>query len=216
MKKLLLPLLALGLLAPGTALAKKKGKKNKGPDFDNTVTIAPVMLTWPAVQLEYERRLGKRIGVGGFGSVGKFQPRALVGLVDTALPGFELGGSQSLGARANFFFKDFDRGVYAGLTARWGRVAGQYETTSEEQGVEVTSTVDTAVTNVMAGPHLGYKFTFKFGLTLGLNGGIGYGKYTAKTTASAEGGGESASTDLEDLNRSGVVPFGVMVAGWSF
>lgn len=214
MKKLLIPAVTLSLLAPGVAFAKKK---NKGPDYDNSVTIAPVMLTWPSVQLEYERRLGNKIGVAGFGSFGRFQPRALTSLVEGMMgDSVELRSSASLGARGNFYFKDFDRSWFLGLTARWGMVNVEYSETSEEQGVEIESKVESRISNVMAGPHIGYKIAFKPGITLAFNVGCGYGSYSVKSTASAEGGGQSASQDLNDVDGPGLVPFGVFQAGWSF
>ncbi len=208
---------ALALALPGAAAAKgKKGKKKQGPSYSHTVTVAPVMLAWPALQAEYEYKLAKRIGVGGYASVGRFQPRLLSQAVSSMMPGATLENHQAVGLRGNFFFRRFDRGVYLGLTARWSRVTASYTDTSTQEGVEVNTTVDAVITNIMAGPHLGYKLVIKPGITLGGNLGVGYGNYGAKATGTAEASGASITEDLGSVEGPGLVPFGVVVAGWSF
>lgn len=192
--------LAAAIAVPALALVPTSADAGKTP---NTVTAGVAKLAWPAVSLDYERRLARKVGVGGFVGFGRYNPKVF--------NLFDLGGGnpfeeatfkfREVGLRANLYaIGGFKHGMVLGLTVHNRRLS------YEEDGAEAS------VAGTIIGPHIGYKLITSPGFTLGFLGGIGY---HAVGDIKVESGDNSATLE-NPLEEFPVMTFGSINAGWSF
>lgn len=184
---------------------KKKDKEGDNPK-KNTVVLDVAKLAWPAVGLEYERRLLRKVGVAAFGEMGRFNPIVLNASPENPLNDEELrfrGG----GIRANFYAAgSFKNGLVLGLSA-------QKRTFVFETGIQGTNETATAtVPSTVFGAHLGYKLILRPGFTAGFLGGVGYHQ---AGDIELEAAGQTAS-EPNPLAELPVMTYGSFRMGWSF
>ena len=182
--------------APSTAEAKKP----------NSVMFGVPQLGWSAFHVEYERKLVRKISLGGFGTIGSYDPFVL-----KMLPNQEEGWAglnhRMLGVRANLYpLGGFKRGLILGTTARFGRFIGTGEFVGQSDDIEFK------VASKLVGVHAGFRFRFKMGLAFSAIGGIGYHKFgDLEVTLGDLGGSEDVFGGVPP-----VMTYGTINAGWNF
>ena len=186
----------LALTAPSTAEAKKP----------NAVMLGVPQLGWSAFHIEYERKLLRKISLGGFGTIGSYDPYVL-----KMLPNQEEGWSglnhRMLGLRANLYpLGGFKRGMILGTTARFGRFIGTGEFIGQTDDIEFQ------VSSMLVGVHTGFRFRLKMGLSFSAIAGVGYHKFGDLEVTI---GDLSASEDVFG-EYPPVATYGTINAGWTF
>lgn len=212
------------LSATVAALALSAAASAGAGPVSNTVTLGATKLFWPAAEIEYERKLTKKLAVSGFLGAGNYKPFLLSRAVDS-VPDISM---RSAGLRFNTYpFGKFKKGFQLGVTAR--RMALEYKETQTERyeqgGATATATLeyDFTLTSWTVGPHIGYKRVIGPGFTVGFNAGVGSfsGSLTSELTATANAEGyevsQSVGSDFSNqLNQLPAMIFGTVHAGWSF
>jgi len=183
---------------PATAMAGKKS---------NSVTLGVAQLTWPALHLEYERKLHRKFTVGAFAGGGQYDPLLLrLAAEEYALPlqGFN---HTKFGLRANLIaVGGFKHGIFVGGTARFARLSNSAEVEGLDDDVELT------VGSHLFGGHLGARFFVKPGFTVSALVGVGAHRFrNMEVTAGDAGEFESKINDTLDATT-----YGTINAGWSF
>jgi len=163
----------------------------KEVDEDRTVylSISPLHLLAPIVELTGELRLHRHIGVaaiGGYGSVkvDGFRPFKV----------WEAGG-QFVGYPVGHF----DHGMQLGLEVLYAGV-------STDENIKVSS----ATANGLAtGPFIGYKLATRVGFSFNIQGGV---EYVFATADAKSPNGNAAAT----ATQASIIPLLNLQAGWSF
>lgn len=160
-------------------------------DEDRSVylSISPLHLIGPIVQLTGEVRLHRHIGVaviGGFGSL-KVEPvkeRYKVWEVGAQFVGYPVG--------------HFDHGMQLGLQVLYLGVSGP----------DTANVKGPSGTGLATGPFIGYKLATKIGFSFNVQGGVEYVVARADATSTT---GKTASAE-----QSSFVPLLTANVGWSF
>ncbi len=172
----------------------------------NSVVVGVPQLAWPALHVEYERKLLRKVSVGAFASGGEYDPFIIkMALGDNASPTSGLH-MRAFGLRVNLFaIGGFKHGLFLGGTGRWGRLS------TNGLGEDLPD-VTLEVGSALYGAHIGYKLIVKPGITVSVLGGLGHHKFSEVT---ATAGSESASEDVFAGMRP-IATYGTLNAGWSF
>jgi hypothetical protein len=143
-------------------------------DHKVSLTLSPIHLLLPMLEVTGEGRLADKVGVAGivgFGSVG-----------DLAL--FEAG------AQGRYYvLGTFDHGMEVGGELLYVGASGEMD------GVQASGS------GLSAGPFLGYKFAARFGLTVDVQAGAAYTFVTAEASGGGEAASaeDSALSPLVNL-----------------
>lgn len=149
-----------------------EGAPPKETLFDVSLTLSPLHLLLPLVELTGEVRAADDIGlaiIGGYGSISDFDV-------------YEIGGQFRYYATGSF-----DQGLELGAEVLHVGVS------SPSGSVNVTG----AAAGLAVGPFIGYKLTTRGGFTFDVQGGVQY--MTARASAKSQGSGQSAQTDGKAL-----------------
>lgn len=165
--------------------------KKEKEDRRAYISISPLHLLAPIVELTGEVRVDRHIGIAGIAGVGslrtsKSAPRFTVWEVGAQFLGYPVG--------------HFDHGIQVGVEAVYLGVAGEAGSGSAQvtglgQGFAV-------------GPLLGYKFASDIGFSLNIQGGVQY--LVARAEATAKDGTSASASD------SAWIPLLNLNLGWSF
>ncbi len=164
------------------------------------ISISPLHLLFPIVEVTAEARLHRKIGVAGIFGVGSMDPDGIGG----AKPGFidrprytvwEVGGQF-----ITYPVGNFDHGMQLGAEVLYVGVAG-----SEGSGA---SRVAGTGEGLAMGPLLGYKLATKVGFSFNVQGGVQY--VALRADASSTTGATATAT------QSAVIPLLNINVGWSF
>lgn len=156
-----------------------------------SLTISPIHLAFPVVELTGEMAVSPKLGIAGIGGFGSITAENNLG-EKKSIPVLELGGQA-----AYYVVGSFRHGMQVGAEAMWLKVF-----IPEKEGVSVS-------TNGLAiGPLLGYKWAARFGLTFLVQGGYQWLFAQAKGT-------DAAGNEIEASQDSGI-PLLNLNAGWSF
>lgn len=155
------------------------------------ISISPLHLIAPIVELTGEVRVDRHVGIAGIAGVGslrtsKSAPRFTVWEVGAQFLGYPVGHfdhGMQLGVEA----------VYVGLAGSTG--SGSAQVTGLGHGFAV-------------GPLLGYKFASDVGFSLNIQGGVQY--LVARAEATAKDGTSASASD------SAWIPLLNLNLGWSF
>ncbi len=158
-----------------------------------SLTISPLHLLFPLVEVTGEFRVGPRLGVAGIGGLGAITSTTSAG-DSVRLFATELGASVRY-----YVTGSFQGGVQVGAEAMYLYV----KVDSSSTDVAVTAAAD----GLSIGPFLGYKWTGRSGFTFDAQGGLAY----AATRANANDGSSSATA-----SDSRLYPLLNVNVGWSF
>ena len=126
--------------------------------FNITISISPIHLAMPVVELMGEFAIKPEMGVAVIGGLGSYHDFSV----------FEIGGQLNL-----YLIGDFDQGMQGGIELLYASVSGSIEEVSGiGQGLSV-------------GPYLGYKGAFSFGLSIDFQFGIAVIIPTAEDNSSS-------------------------------
>lgn len=190
MRKLLLTVQVVAvLLACGVASAQEGG--SAGVEHKLAVTISPIHLALPIVELTGEYAVQRKLGVAVIAGVGSVGVDYSDGTSDS-FTAWELGASGRY-----YVLGDFDHGMQVGAEVMFLGISGDAR----------EGTISASGQGLTAGGFVGYKIAADFGLTF--DGQVGY--QAILVGAQASDGEESASTS----DSSGGVLLNLNV-GWSF
>lgn len=166
------------------------GAKDKEVEEDRSVyiSISPIHLIGPIVELTGEARLHRHIGVALIGGYGALK----VDGVAERFKVWEVGG-QFVGYPVGHF----DHGMQVGLEVLYAGVS-----TNESSKVTVAT-----ATGLATGPFIGYKLATKVGFSFNVQGGVQY----VFARADASSGGATASAE-----QRSIIPLLNLNVGWSF
>lgn len=154
-----------------------------------SVTISPIHLALPVVELAAELRLGRSFGIAAVGGAGSIE------VYGERFNAYEIGGQV-----AWYMTGNFGRGLKLGVEALHARVEGDAE------GVRALGE------GVSVGPYLGYKRIWRSGFTFDIQGGV------AGYFLRGEGDGV-VSEDRDGTTTVADVELGPLLninLGWSF
>jgi len=175
--------------APPPVEAVAKPKEVEEEDRTVYLSISPLHLLGPIVELTGEIRLHRHIGVAAIGGYGSIK-------VDGLRPYkvWEAGG-QFVGYPVGHF----DHGMQVGLEVLYAGV-------STDTNIKVSS----ATANGLAtGPFIGYKLATRVGFSFNIQGGVEY--VFARADAKSPSGNTTATAA-----QSSIIPLLNLQAGWSF
>jgi hypothetical protein len=155
------------------------------------VSISPLHLFLPFVELSAEVRLHERIGVAAIGGYGSVRPKDS----STRFDVWEVGG-QLVGYPVGHF----DHGMQLGIEALYAGVSGD-----DKSG---NTRIAATASGFASGPFVGYKLATRSGFSFNLQGGISYLLVQAEASSST---GQSATAD-----QTRVLPIVNANLGWSF
>ncbi|MCC6215857.1 MAG: hypothetical protein IT376_13415 [Polyangiaceae bacterium] len=158
------------------------------PPPNVSVTLSPVHLVLPVVELKVEGRVGEFVGLAAIGGYGSTSVE--VDGVSEAFTTFELGAQV-----AAYPLQPF-RSLQVGAEVLYVSISGNVE--------DVEGNGD----GVAVGPFVGYKFATDGGFTFVAQVGA---QYLAAQAKAEDAGGTSAAAD-----ESAVVPLVNLDLGWSF
>jgi len=161
------------------------------PEKTFSLTISPIHLLLPAVELTGEYALTQKLGIAGIAGYGKTTTEnSLNENVD--IPILELGGQLDY-----YAIGSFRHGMQVGAEVLWIKVSPP-----KDQGVTL------AGNGLAVGPLLGYKWAAGFGLTIFLQGGYEFLFAQAKA--------EDPSGQEIDSSIDSGIPLVNANVGWSF
>lgn len=169
----------------------ERGAGDKEVDEDRSVyiSISPIHLIGPIVELTGEARLHRHIGVALIGGYGALK----VDGVEERFKVWEVGG-QFVGYPVGHF----DHGMQVGLEVLYAGVS-----TNDNAKVTVAT-----ATGLATGPFIGYKLATKVGFSFNVQGGVEY-VFARADASSANGATASAE-------KKSVIPLLNANVGWSF
>ncbi|MBI5325443.1 MAG: hypothetical protein HZB41_09270 [Ignavibacteriae bacterium] len=149
---------------------KKTGKTNIN-HFNTTITISPIHLIMPVVELMGEFALKPTVSIALIGGLGTYEGFSV----------YEIGG------QLNFYLTgNFDQGMQAGIEILHASVSGEVQNISGVgQGLSI-------------GPFIGYKGAYDFGLSIDLQLGIGI--MTARAEAGGSTASANATAPFLNFN----------------
>lgn len=209
--------LVTGLLLSTTATAQDLStSKNTQdlPEYLNSLTLQPFRTLWPAVGVEYERKLDRRHGLSGGLTLGRWNPlwlRAMEAELNTTGKEYPHFNTINVSATYNFYFKDFSRGWYtgAGLNFYHIRYKGPSmisEMTAESDDDNLSNPL---LDSLQMGPHIGWKISTQTGFTFSVDGGLVLLDYVVSS--------EKVLLDEKETLTKSRTPFmGSVNIGWSF
>ena len=150
---------------------KQPRTKTKQTLFKTTITISPIHLAMPVVELMGEFALSPKVSVAVVGGLGTYEGFSVS----------EFGGQLNLYATGNF-----DKGMQVGLEILYASVSGSIENVS---GVG---------NGLSIGPFIGYKGAFDFGLSIDIQLGVAF--MTVQAEASGSTASAKATAPLLNLN----------------
>ena len=159
-----------------------------------SVTISPIHLALPVVELAAELRLGRQFGIA-----------AIVGAGSVDVLGERFAAYEAGGQLAWYMTGDFSRGFKLGVEALHARVEG------EADGVRALGE------GVSVGPFLGYKRIWRSGFTLDIEGGVA--GYFLRGDADGGSSPAPASESRDGTTTVADVEIGPLLnvnLGWSF
>ncbi len=161
--------------APSRAREEEEAAAEETPDRSLYLSISPLHLLLPVIELTAEARLTRNLGVSVLGGYGSVRPPTTNVRFDV----WEVGGQLT-----GYPVGHFDHGMQLGVEAVYLGVSGN----DSSGNVKVVA----AGTGFAAGPFLGYKLATKVGFTFNVQGGVEYvlvqadAKSSTGATASAE------------------------------
>ncbi len=162
------------------------------PERSLSVTVSPLHLLFPLLEVTGEYRVGPRLGVAGILGVGTISSKT------SANESIRFFASE-VGASVRYYVTgSFQRGVQLGAEALYLHLKIDESTTVDITGVGEGLSI---------GPFVGYKWTGRGGFTFDAQGGLAY----ASTRASASNG---TSPNTASDNR--LYPLLNVNVGWSF
>ena len=163
------------------------------PERSLSLTISPLHLLLPLLEVTAEYRVGPRLGVAGVGGIGAITATTSA---DDSVRFF----ATEVGASVRYYVTgSFQRGVQVGAEALYLYLKIDESSTS----VDITGAGD----GLSIGPFLGYKWIGRSGFTFDAQGGLAY----AATRSSASDGTTSATASDNRL-----YPLLNVNVGWSF
>jgi hypothetical protein len=188
MKKTFL-LLALVLLATSGAAAQSIG----APPQTTAITISPIHLLLPVVELTAEFNVAPRMGMAGIAGFGSVTVNDVYNGSTSTMNVLELGASLRY-----YLVGDFDHGMQLGGEILYAHISG-----------DLNEEVSGLGNGLAIGPFIGYKIAAGFGLTFEAQGGVQYMLATARAEQTSTGQSGTASA-------GGIVPLINLNVGWSF
>jgi len=155
-----------------------------------SLTISPLLLTAPIVELTGEVRLSDKMGVAGILGAGTIKSDATSSTPETKFSAFEVGAQFRYYALGTF-----RHGMQLGVEALYLRVSGNIDSTSGRAD------------GLALGPFVGYKFTSSAGFTF--DGQVGVQRVGFAAQA-------HNSTSSASVSESAYIPLLNLNVGWSF
>ncbi len=190
--------LSLASLVAVVALAPLAAAQNKDDNMRASITISPIHLVYPIVEITGEYAVNKKIGVAGLVGVGSIPLDTTVVNGTTTSKSTERLSAWEVGGHFNYYvIGGFDHGMQLGVEAIYLKIAksqSNYSSAAAANGFAV-------------GPYVGYKVIANIGFTFEANLGFQYVTARAKATS-----GTTTAT-AEDKT---IIPLLNLNVGWSF
>lgn len=179
--------------APQGARAREEEEAaaEETPDRSLYLSISPLHLLLPVIELTAEARLSRNLGVSVLGGYGSVRPPTSNVRFDV----WEVGGQFT-----SYPVGHFDHGMQLGIEAVYLGVSGNDSTGNVK--------VAAAGTGFAAGPFLGYKLATKVGFTFNVQGGVEY------VIVQADAKSSTGATSSAEATRW--IPLVNANVGWSF
>ncbi len=185
----------LSLAAASTLLSREADAADQKPERQVSVTISPIHLIFPIVEITAEYAVTRQIGVAailGYGTISIPTQRITAAGISTTT---EKIRAYELGAHFNYYvLGNFDHGMQLGVEALYVGVAG-----------DGPQTTGITASGLALGPYVGYKIITNVGFTFEANGGAQY----VTLRGSNANNGDTAS-------QKKVIPLVNLNIGWSF
>lgn len=189
--------------SPSTTTAQPTGPdKKESKDHFAYVSISPIHLLFPIVEVTGEFRLHEKIGLAAIGAVGSVNPYQFSqtqpppGVSTSRFLVWEAGGQL-----VTYPVGHFDHGMQLGAEVLYLGVSGSASTSTE--------TANATAQGLALSPFIGYKFTAPIGFSFNIQGGLTY--YAVRADASSSTG-ETAQVTKE----SQFAPLINLNLGWAF
>lgn len=184
------------MMAPSAPMAPVQEEK---PTRMVSVTISPIHLIYPIVEISAEFAITPKIGVAAFGGYGTVPMTTRTTTIRGTTESTERLRAWEIGARFNYYvIGTFDHGMQLGAEVQYLKVAR-----SEANSTQIAA----SAAGLAIGPYVGYKIITSIGFTFEGNLGV---QYVAARGQATDG------VNSAEASEKRIIPLLNLNIGWSF